>query len=129
MLKDVRGGVCDTGSRGRTGACNSEESSLYCKQPLCIYLSSGFLMSLRTAAYFLLHLRKGFFYAIQFNKYLIILKVFVISCRRSNLPTKLFLDCKTYNKKMYLGYTSDLCLNNYTLLLSFYSGMRECINL
>jgi hypothetical protein len=33
--------VCDTGSRGRTGAGNREESYLYCKQLLCIHFASG----------------------------------------------------------------------------------------
>jgi hypothetical protein len=59
VLKDVHGG--DTGSRGKNGAGNSEKSSLYCKQPLCIYLASGFLMSLRAAAFSSFIIEGGFF--------------------------------------------------------------------
>jgi hypothetical protein len=54
----------------------------------------------QTHGFFLLHLRKGVFYAIAFNKFNYIkikVKVFVISCPRSNLPLKLPLDCKTYD--------------------------------
>jgi hypothetical protein len=78
---------------------SEERSSPYWKQPFFLLHSGRWFFYAR------------FFYAIAFNKYLIILKVLVISCPRSNLPSKLPLDCKTYYKKCISGYTSYLCLH------------------